>query len=61
MKTFPWTRAMEIGFGHLRLAPEQFWGMTLPELASAARCLRRDDGDQMTMRDLDRLMGLFPD
>ncbi|HEY4343034.1 MAG TPA: phage tail assembly chaperone [Parvibaculum sp.] len=37
MKAFPWARAMELGLGHLRLAPRDFWRMTLPELAAAAR------------------------
>lgn len=37
MKRFPWAQAMEIGFGRLRLSPEQFWRMTLPEIAAAAR------------------------
>tara|TARA_R110002074_G_scaffold393784_1_gene580647 strand:+ start:292 stop:480 length:189 start_codon:yes stop_codon:yes gene_type:complete len=32
---FPWARAMELGLGHLRLAPVTFWAMTLPELAAA--------------------------
>jgi uncharacterized phage protein (TIGR02216 family) len=56
MKSFPWARAMEIGFGHLKLAPEQFWRMTLPELAAAARCFRPQDDDMTTVRDLRLLM-----
>lgn len=31
---------MTLGLGTLRLAPETFWRMTLPELAAAARALR---------------------
>lgn len=61
MKTFPWARAMEIGLGHLRLAPEDFWRMTLPELAAAARRSCHYSDDPMTERDLDRLLVLFPD
>jgi uncharacterized phage protein (TIGR02216 family) len=32
---FPWGTLMRIGLGHLRLAPECFWRMTLKELAAA--------------------------
>lgn len=61
MKTFPWARAMEIGFGHLRLAPDHFWRMTLPELAAAARCLHLESDGKMTAHDLRALMEMFPD
>lgn len=37
MTRFPWGRAMELGLGQLRLAPDQFWRMTLQELNAAAR------------------------
>jgi uncharacterized phage protein (TIGR02216 family) len=34
--SFPWTRIMRLGLCELRLPPEQFWRMTLRELAVAA-------------------------
>lgn len=37
MTRFPWDRAMELGLGQLRLAPDQFWSMTLRELSAAAK------------------------
>ena len=59
---FPWTRAMEIGFGHLRLSPDAFWRMTLPELAAAARALGFGaDAGGITRAELQALMQTFPD
>jgi uncharacterized phage protein (TIGR02216 family) len=62
MKAFPWDRAMEIGFGHLRLAPDQFWRLTLPELAAAARGMGVGaTPPPMTRDELTRLGERFPD
>jgi len=36
---FPWDRALAVGFGVLRLAPDHFWRMTPRELAAAMRGL----------------------
>lgn len=33
--SFPWMRIMRLGLCELRLPPEQFWRMTLKELAAA--------------------------
>lgn len=33
--SFPWKRIMRLGLCELRLPPEQFWRMTLKELAAA--------------------------
>jgi uncharacterized phage protein (TIGR02216 family) len=53
---------MEIGLGHLRLAPQDFWRMTLPELAAAATALGFDKTTTaMTRRALDGLVRQFPD
>ncbi len=61
MKSFPWARVMDIGFGHLKLAPDQFWRMTLPELAAATRMTSpMQDGD-MKAEHLQGLMRRFPD
>lgn len=62
MKTFPWARAMEIGLGHLRLAPRDFWRMTLPELAAAARSIGNKSGAAGLSRgELKSLLDMFPD
>ena len=62
MKTFPWARAMEIGLGALRLAPRDFWAMTLPELSAAAKGAGFDVGDEaMTRERLSALAAQFPD
>lgn len=59
---FPWARAMEIGLGHLRLAPDAFWRMTLPELAAAARALGFGiSRTGMTRSEFRALMETFPD
>ncbi|MEN6542000.1 rcc01693 family protein [Parvibaculum sp.] len=60
MKRFPWAEAMEIGFGRLRLSSEQFWRMTLPELATAAR--RGAPAQEAPARDaFESLLRKFPD
>ena len=58
---FPWDDAMTLGLGTLRLAPETFWRMTLPELAAAALAVRPKS--QVTMRrgELASMMARFPD
>lgn len=62
MKTFPWARAMEIGLGHLRLSPRDFWRMTLPELATAASAIGFGRmQNEMTRDALDALCAAHPD
>ncbi len=63
MKSFPWACAMELGLGHLRLAPGEFWRMTLPELAAAARGMGfgAERADSMTRKEFAALTGTFPD
>lgn len=57
---FPWDDAMTIGLGRLRLPPEIFWRMTLPELAAAARALQPRNAP-MLRDDLVSLIARFPD
>ena len=62
MTRFPWERAMELGLGQLRLAPDQFWRMTLRELSAAARGARPETGGEaMTRASLSMLEMRFPD
>lgn len=35
MRPFPWTEAMQLGFGVLKLSSREFWGLTPRELAAA--------------------------
>ncbi len=58
---FPWEEAMSLGLGTLRMPPEIFWRMTLPELAAAARAMRPQADAPMERPVLDRLMKKFPD
>jgi len=53
---------MELGLGQLRLAPDQFWRMTLRELSAAARGARPETGGEaMTRASLSMLEMRFPD
>jgi uncharacterized phage protein (TIGR02216 family) len=62
MNRFPWANAMEIGLGRLRLSPCDFWAMTLPELAHAARGAGLGGGaGVMTRQALEGLAAQFPD
>jgi uncharacterized phage protein (TIGR02216 family) len=58
---FPWEEAMTLGLGTLRLAPDIFWRMTLPELAAAARAVKLQTSAPMQRRALDELIQKFPD
>lgn len=58
---FPWDEAMTLGLGRLRLTPEIFWRMTLPELAAAARALQPQHAAPMSRRDVATLMARYPD
>jgi len=58
---FPWQEAMTLGLGRLRLAPEIFWRLTLPELAAAARALGQRGDAPMARGELEGLMTRFPD
>ena len=47
---------MQLGFGELRLAPRDFWSMTLKELNAAL-----PHAEPMSRDDLAALMQRFPD
>ena len=51
---------MAIGLGALRLPPDTFWRMTLPELSAAASVFTKADG-AMTRQALDALAEQYPD
>lgn len=54
---------MEIGLGRLRLAPQDFWRMTLAELAAAARGagLAQVQVSAIRRAELEALTRRFPD
>jgi len=52
---------MTLGLGTLRLAPETFWRMTLPELAAAARAVRPERQGTIAREEFDTLMTRYPD
>ena len=51
---------MTIGMGLLRLPPDTFWRMTLPELSAAAGMVNNAQGS-MTREELAELVAKFPD
>lgn len=61
MTPFPWTEAMQFGFGVLRLSPAAFWSMTPRELAHAIGVSRTPSAEPIDRVGLDALMQRFPD
>ncbi len=62
-RAFLWSEAMALGFGLLRLSPDAFWAMTLPELAgrSSRPAWRNRPSDAPDGETFHALMRLFPD
>ena len=56
---FPWASVLRFGLGHLRLIPDAFWRLSLPELIALT------GGTELpataTRQGLEALMALFPD
>lgn len=62
MRPFPWTEAMQMGFGVLRLSSQSFWGLTPRELASAFEALSgRSRGGPPERDVMAALMQAYPD
>jgi uncharacterized phage protein (TIGR02216 family) len=61
MTSFPWTEAMRLGFGVLRLSPQSFWGMTPRELAAAFEAVSGPRVGTPARSRLDELMRRYPD
>jgi uncharacterized phage protein (TIGR02216 family) len=57
---FPWSQALAVGLGVLRLPPEQFWRMTPREFAAALRGLY-GDASPLDRAAFDELRARFPD
>ena len=61
MSGFPWSDAMRLGFGVLKLSSKEFWGLTPRELAAAFEALSGARGQPPDRARLGRLMERFPD
>jgi uncharacterized phage protein (TIGR02216 family) len=62
MTPFPWSTAMQFGFGVMRLSSRDFWGLTPRELASAFEAVSGRSRRVTPGRDtLASLMSAFPD
>lgn len=59
MTPFPWSDAMRLGFGVLKLSSKEFWGLTPRELAAAFGGVSRAGAPDRS--ELGRLMERFPD
>lgn len=56
-QVFPWRRLMFLGLGLLRLAPRDFWALTLRELSAALG----EGTSPFERARLDEMMKEFPD
>ena len=56
---FPWASVIGFGLGHLRLTPDAFWRLGLPELHALLGASPRPATS--TRQELEELMALFPD
>lgn len=59
MLPFPWGAAMTLGLARLRLSPDVFWGLSLPELAAMAGAF--GEPARLSRQDVQALMQRFPD
>ncbi|MCY0094445.1 rcc01693 family protein [Hoeflea ulvae] len=56
---FPWASVIRFGLSHLRLPPDAFWRLSLPELS--ALVAGTGAPQTATRRGLEALMAQFPD
>ena len=61
MTPFPWSEAMRLGFGVLKLSSKDFWGLTPRELAAAFEALSGARPGAPDRGRLGQLMERFPD
>ena len=57
----PWSRIMQLCLGQMAMRPDDFWRLTVPELAAivAARVPRSDSGPDRNW--LEEAMKIYPD
>ncbi|MEP1206728.1 MAG: phage tail assembly chaperone [Rhizobiaceae bacterium] len=58
---FPWQQVMRFGLGQLRLAPKDFWALSLPELNAALRFHHPAAVSLLSRQDLNQMMHKHPD
>lgn len=61
VEPFPWTEAMAIGFGLLRLSSRDFWAMTPRELSAAIEGLTGRRPAPMDRAAFEALAKRYPD
>jgi uncharacterized phage protein (TIGR02216 family) len=61
MSAFPWSDAMRLGFGVLKLSSKEFWGLTPRELAAAFEAVSGPRTAPPDRSRLHKLMERFPD
>ncbi len=61
MTPFPWSEAMRLGFGVLKLSSKEFWGLTPRELAAAFEALSGARPAAPDRGRLAQMMERFPD
>ncbi len=59
VRPFPRDLAMTLGLSRLRLSPEMFWRLSLPELAAMTGAFADQSG--LTRREVETMMRRFPD
>lgn len=57
-RPFPWRELMRFFLGERRMAPAEFWALTLPEIEAV---VGRAAGEATRRAELTRLMEAFPD
>jgi uncharacterized phage protein (TIGR02216 family) len=57
-RPFPWRELMRLFLGERRMAPAEFWALTLPEIEAV---VGRSGGEATRRAELARLMEAFPD
>ncbi|MEO0809892.1 MAG: rcc01693 family protein [Pseudomonadota bacterium] len=60
-RPFPWSEIAAFAFGHLGLAPHEFWQLTPRELALAVKALGGENSVPPQRATLETLMAAFPD
>ncbi|HZP20093.1 MAG TPA: rcc01693 family protein [Bauldia sp.] len=59
--SFPWRRAMALGFGVLRLSSRDFWALTPRELAAAIDGVLGCFSEPLGRAAFDKLAARYPD
>jgi len=59
VQPFPWGTAMTLGLSRLRLSPDVFWRLSLPEFSAMAGAFGQPAG--LSRGEVEALMSRFPD